>query len=120
MTHRTFCHRIFVLVVLSLTMAALHQTSAQYGTITVIRGRVQSANAFGLYPVAGITVTLMTGTPSGIQPVSQTITGYDGMYYFQGIPPGSYRVLATHPTGASVVQDFQFIGPRYDVAPLQF
>ena len=50
-------------------------------------------------PIQGVTVTL-TGTDSGGNPVSlTTTTEADGTYLFENLPPGTYTVTETQPTG---------------------
>jgi hypothetical protein len=58
-----------------------------------IRGRVDGRNAYTPrpYPIAGVPVTLFVHQqPTGWRVLANSYTGPDGIYYFRGVPPGSY------------------------------
>ncbi len=63
--------------------------------------------------IAGVVVTLKDGSGAdidsnlsliGVQPTTAT-TAVDGSYSFGGLPPGSYRVVETQPSGYASVSD---------------
>ncbi|MBE2179563.1 MAG: DUF11 domain-containing protein, partial [Chthoniobacterales bacterium] len=70
-------------------------------------------NGSGDAPLPGVTVTLKDSSGNdidsdpntpGVQPTT-TVTGPDGGYSFANLPPGSYRIVETHPAGYTSVSD---------------
>jgi hypothetical protein len=47
-----------------------------------VRGRLVRVGPVGAYPAINVAVSIGTGPP--------TVTGFDGMYYFYNVFPGSY------------------------------
>ncbi|WP_341405633.1 SdrD B-like domain-containing protein [Luteolibacter soli] len=70
-------------------------------------------NGSGDAPLAGVTLTLLDGSGSpidgdpntpGVQPRT-TVTLADGSYLFANLPPGTYRVSQSQPSGYASVSD---------------
>jgi hypothetical protein len=77
----------------SALVACLLATLAFCAYAVDIRGRVDGRNAYTPrpYPIAGVPVTLFVHQqPTGWRVLANAYTGPDGIYYFRGVPPGSY------------------------------
>jgi hypothetical protein len=80
---------------------------------TVARARVSLAGRvapLGSPPPYRCTLTLTTVTPDrgSARPDGRTYTAFirpDGLYYFQNVPPGSYRLTARDDKDRTVVRD---------------
>ncbi len=63
---------------------------------TNLRGRVDGFPPYASapFPVPGANVQLVVPDGlGGVRAISGYITGPDGMYYFQNIPPGNYQLV---------------------------
>jgi len=71
---------------------------------TDLRGRVDGP----IGPRPGIVIGLFVQLPNGaFQIVRQAVTGPDGMYYLQGIPPGQFILQiagVNYPLGVAIMQ----------------
>jgi Carboxypeptidase regulatory-like domain len=84
-----------------------------------VRGKVQRQQQARAYPVANVRVTLTPKT-DGARP-RLSFTGSDGMFYFQGVPPGAHRLEVWGTDGKQVAARDVTVtrGQAYvDVAPI--
>ena len=62
---------------------------------TDLRGRIETRNVAGyVFPKPGTTVVLYRYEAGKWVQARQVQSGSDGMYYFPGVPPGSYGLQA--------------------------
>lgn len=99
--------RRFCAAVLAAMLLCNHIAAAQS-----VRGQVQFRNG---YPAAGVAVRVANAR---LGPSGMSYTGYDGMYYLNGIPPGDYR-LEVYVNGHAVPprQIRVFNQPGTDIPP---
>jgi hypothetical protein len=74
----------------------------------MVRGRLLRFGPAGLYPAANVAVSIGTGPP--------TLTGYDGMYYFYNVYPGTYPLNIWY-GGATPLQFAIFVHNPYTDIP---
>lgn len=62
---------------------------------TDLRGRVDISHSYAStpFPAQGINVQLYSINQAGAQVVGNSVTGFDGMYYFYGVAPGNYLIF---------------------------
>lgn len=62
---------------------------------TDLRGRIDVIHSYSTapFPARGANVQLLVKTQVGSRVVSSYSTGGDGMYYFQNISPGIYKLV---------------------------
>jgi hypothetical protein len=62
---------------------------------TDLRGRVDGMHAYSPqpFPIGGVRIDILAPSPQGDVLVRSTLTGGDGMYYLQGMYPGSYAIV---------------------------
>jgi len=70
-------------------------------TISVVRGRVVEHDTGE--PVSGAAVSLAAG-PGGTRGIGTRVTSQEGVFVFNKVPPGTYRIRVTH-LGFSPLQD---------------
>ncbi len=53
----------------------------------------------GEQPLAGTTVKLLDGLGVRVPGITEQVTGSDGLYFFDNLPPGDYQIEVTPPAG---------------------
>ena len=81
--------RLLCVVVL---LGALMMLSASPASATNLRGRVDYQMAGFAYPLPMPGALVELFPPGAPTPAASTRTGADGMYYFLGVPPGTYSL----------------------------
>jgi hypothetical protein len=90
----------------------------------VLRGRLQRAGPSGWYPMSGLVVTVRAEV--GGNRSLPAYSGYDGMYYMFGVPPGRYVIEVWYPNTPNPFIAFPIVvqyvmtpmGPLCDIIPI--
>jgi hypothetical protein len=107
------------ITVLVATVAATMPAGSQPRLIETVRGEVRKQLPIGrLIPGSLVTVAIAPVPPARGQTRS-TITGWDGFYYFQDVPPGSYSITVTEKGKPPQIFHADFReAPTTDVPPI--
>lgn len=98
-------------------MIALALVFAETAYAATVRGRLDRTGPYGLYPAAGVAVTLFNPQVGRSSPA---YTGMDGMYFIFNVPPGNYNLeIWPYPGSPPVVFPIVVRDPGTDVPPIK-
>ena len=107
--------RFVAITVLLFAVSSATPVAAQQQV--TVRGRLDRAGPYGLYPAVGVAVTVNSRT---IGRSGTVYAGSDGMYYLY-VPPGPYLLeVWTVPEQSPMI--FEIVVPavpNFDIAPIQ-